>query len=1340
MPAPARPDVDSNTLRNRLAALRRRLRLVHTVRGVGLLVGCVVALIALAGLLDWQIHLPGLVRALLLVGTLTGAGYILFRYLLEPLSARTDDLSLALRVEECYPTLNDALASTVQFLDQQNHPTTPEAPGGGDSAPLRREAVRRTLGMVAGYDFNRVVDSRGLTSASGALVSTVVLIAALLVLAPAQAGTALVRFLHPFGGHEWPRQTRIEFAQSQRFQVGRNEAFEINALVLGVIPEQAVVLVRFEGFPLQENRCAIQKDSEQSGKLSIRLEPGRIQRSFHFRILANDAETPEKEVKVLPPPDLAPLEGQPSPQLQVLPPGYTGLPSPEVLPPGTGNLDLVAGSAVLFLAAADRPLRRAWIEYQPELAQAPLTLFLGPLGANTPLEAAALAAGGQTVWDRVPAVLDETGKTLTIRFMPRLAGLYQLHLEDPIGLTSQRLFELRLHADPAPTVRLERPSPTKDILSVLPAAKLNLQIVADDPQFALRTVFLRYRTNREEAPRQLTLYDPATAPGRLLAPWSGVSVLGWSSLRLRIPHLEVEQKLPIQNFRHLNGLPLKEGDVLILQACADDFDDVTVNKQPGCSHEVEIHIVGSNALDLILNQEQALIQQELLKLREKEREAIEKVREVEKRVKRGDRLSQEELSQLLQAEQIQQQIHERIGNEHKGLRSDLARIQETLKQNGMENSPIRDRMADVARELERLAEKELPRVEARLTEAREQSEKRSQRDEKAADSERQAQEAQKAAQDKDQQASEAARQAEKAAGAEKARLQEEARRLKQQSLEESKKAARLQEEAKIERQEANKVTPREQLTDARQHQEEVEKTLNDLLARLEPWSSAQEVKGEAKRLLEDQKQLQRQTEDQANKPTQGKDPEKLTEQEKNDLKNMKEAQQRLEERTNQLLNKMQRMSDQRADKDPETARELREAHKQAQQEDIPGKMKKAREQIGNNELNQAQQNQKESIAGLQKLVKNLDDRREAELDRLAKKLKDAEKKLDELTDEQERLQKKAKETGQIADPVQREEALKRLAREQQQLEQKAQDLVKQLSRLRAERASQSLGKAGGEMGQAGQQLQRGQKPEEQQEDALDRLDEARREIEQARKQVEDELTREQLTRVADTIKRLKERQESLNTDMLQKQNDVLQRKEWTRGLRLSMLSLGEAQEGLKGEVEDTAGKELPGTPVFARMLQRSAEAMNDAGKRIKEMSKAPPKLETLPDQETRRLQQLALRRLEQVLEVIQSEAQRPAGAQAGGGPGGGGEGNGGAGGQQGLPPLAQLRLLRALQQDVNQRTETFKKDHADLAKLTEKEKAELDSIRKEQADVAELLEDLTKPADEPGNPEGEKKP
>src|SRR4051812_14818298 len=103
-----------NPLLQRLASLRRKVRLLDGWQGLCALIAVVLVAAVIAGLLDYMLHLPSLVRAMLLVGILGGACLVVYRLLLIPFSSPCDDLTLALRVEEAYPELNDALASTVQ--------------------------------------------------------------------------------------------------------------------------------------------------------------------------------------------------------------------------------------------------------------------------------------------------------------------------------------------------------------------------------------------------------------------------------------------------------------------------------------------------------------------------------------------------------------------------------------------------------------------------------------------------------------------------------------------------------------------------------------------------------------------------------------------------------------------------------------------------------------------------------------------------------------------------------------------------------------------------------------------------------------------------------------------------------------------------------------------------------------------------------------------------------------------------------------------------------------------------------------------------------------------------
>src|SRR5262249_44400858 len=157
---------------------------------------------------------------------------------------------------------------------------------------------------------------------------------------------------------------------------------------------------------------------------------------------------------------------------------------------------------------------------------------------------------------------------------------------------------------------------------------------------------------------------------------------------------------------------------------------------------------------------------------------------------------------------------------------------------------------------------------------------------------------------------------------------------------------------------------RQELAEARRHQEEVERSLSDLLKDLEPWSSTREVKGEAGRILQEQKQAQAQLEDLQHKGLTGKNPDELTREEKADLEALFDIQKRLTDRTQKLLDKMERMAKDRAEKDNETARELLQAQQEARQGNLPGQMKSAQECIKNNKLNEARQKQQQALAEL----------------------------------------------------------------------------------------------------------------------------------------------------------------------------------------------------------------------------------------------------------------------------------------------------------------------------------------------------------------------------------------
>ena len=372
------PGVQQQQLRDRLAAVRRRLRFVTLFRG-----GCWVLSILLYGtlitiLLDWSYHdrkewltalgadgfaarldrmgydLPSLQRALFLITTLAVAGAVFYRRILLPLREKDDDLTLALRIEKLYPGLNDSFASAVEFLNTEDAHNSPS---------LRREAVSRGLRGVSKCDFSRLVNTNGLWRLGGIALLAVCAVAGLGLWQPVMAKTAFQRFIMPFGELGWPKKTRIEMDSVPPW-TGRNKVFEVSGRVFGVIPPSATVIFKLDGGQVEEtNIVPITKQTadngEEFGTFRTQLSPDRARRGvFRFRVTANDAETEEYQVEVRSPPELVPMDGKASPQVRITFPAYTqqGIKEPE---PGFGKVLAVNGSVVSLIALADRPLTAA---------------------------------------------------------------------------------------------------------------------------------------------------------------------------------------------------------------------------------------------------------------------------------------------------------------------------------------------------------------------------------------------------------------------------------------------------------------------------------------------------------------------------------------------------------------------------------------------------------------------------------------------------------------------------------------------------------------------------------------------------------------------------------------------------------------------------------------------------------------------------------------------------------------------------------------------------------------------------------------------------------------------
>jgi hypothetical protein len=668
-----------------------------------------------------------------------------------------------------------------------------------------------------------------------------------------------------------------------------------------------------------------------------------------------------------------------------------------------------------------------------------------------------------------------------------------------------------------------------------------------------------------------------------------------------------------------------------------------------------------------------------------------------KDVRSQDKVTQKEMDKVVEAEQIQKQIRERVGSQRdEGLRHELGKLQQLLRDNKMTDTEAQEKVALLKGELDRLAQQELQQIEPQLAEVRKEiasTEKKTDKKE--------------AVEKKDDKAA-------------------------KDALE---RAARLQQDAK--------------------------KALDELVKAMAPWSSLQQIRAEAGDIYNKQKALKQDLEDlQAKKQEMDKTdltPGQREVEEKDFKEKMNEKadlQDNLAKRMDDLVNTMREKQKERLrQQDPDSAKRLADAAKLAEDNRLPAKMHDlARDMKDQSAPKQSTiQKQEKNLDKLEKVVEALEGKQKDVAERLQKKRRDAEKEIERLTKKMKELDKKLQDANKIANEEERLQKRKELAKEHEQLKEELQKEARELARLQEQRASNDLNRAAEDVEKAAKKLQQGDNAEEEQKNAQEDIKQAKQDFQES----EDELAREQLAKIADKLQGLKERQDAAVERSEEFQKKLLAKKLWTDELADSLGGDALSQRGIAKEVQSLKEK-LKQAKVFEHLLERAATAMDEAARTMDERKnegladRGDPKLaeqlkqEELDNEgkrhaETVKYQKQAVRRLDNLLDAIkqelakkeeepkpkeeqqpnQGEQQEQPRARAG----------------DGIPSVAQLKALRAEQLDVNQQTKDFAERHPDAARLTQDQQKELKQIQEDQGRLMELFQQLIAPAENKGDPQ-----
>jgi myosin heavy subunit len=456
---------------------------------------------------------------------------------------------------------------------------------------------------------------------------------------------------------------------------------------------------------------------------------------------------------------------------------------------------------------------------------------------------------------------------------------------------------------------------------------------------------------------------------------------------------------------------------------------------------------------------------------------------------------------------------------------------------------------------------------------------------------------------------------------------------------------------------------------------------------------------------------------------------------KEKIENLSAQQNKVAQKAMNLVDKMNKSTQEKKGLEESVAKNIKDALELPDVKELKNNLRSAKEEIESNRLTDASKSQAKAVEGVQELLEKLEENPREMNQKLAKKLREVQKQLEEMKQEMQTLRKKRDEAQKIKNEDQKKDALRKNNDEMEKLASKMEEMAKTLSRLKNENEGGNLEDSAKELRRIAQDPQEnpGVNPEVNPLDkAQEKLQREIQDVQQLAKETEEKLQRERLEKIAESIKLLSERQESLVKES--ERFDILlnEKGAWTRAQILSLTGFARSQNGLAEETELVASRDLDGLPVFMKTIGMAGRSMRNAAKlserNSRTQTKGPPLSEKVVP-----AQKEALQRLMQFQNALKEEISQLASAGKENEPEDKQEKNPdeakqnqvGGGAQDRKPPsIAQLKLLRNLQAELYDRTEQLSTKFPDSKKMPEDSRREMLNLQKDQREVGELLEIL----------------
>lgn len=497
------------------------------------------------------------------------------------------------------------------------------------------------------------------------------------------------------------------------------------------------------------------------------------------------------------------------------------------------------------------------------------------------------------------------------------------------------------------------------------------------------------------------------------------------------------------------------------------------------------------------------------------------------------------------------------------------------------------------------------------------------------------------------------------------------------------------------------------LADAGRLQDQVIERLEELLGGFSRWDNYRRFSREIGRIRAQQQELHARTEE-TRPRTLSRTAEELAPDQRVGLKQLAEHQGDLARQFDRVVARMRQMQEELSGNDRVSSATLGQALELAEDRAIGRTMRDAGSSIESNRLGVATRGQTEVASHLDRMLDVLANRRQNEAEQARQQLAAASGELSELQRRQETL------ADRLADPMAIAADVADAAEEQQKLAEQARTLGPKLERAGAPNAAESVRQAAQQMEQAaasatGENTRQASKHAGA---AKQRLDEATRSLANERSLADQQQEAQRLAILARVFDELIQRQQATNAatielDMSRGDSAEMSREQLTRLASTASDQLRISQDA------GGAGESFAGEPAFAFVLDQA----------IREMLQAVATLDRGDTgADTQRPQAIALGRLQQLRASLESEPG-DANQQDDSDESGRDDGSDPKPPKDAAQRLAQLKLLKWMQEEINERTLELERA-ARQGDWEDSQRALLEELAERQGRLSELIEEL----------------